>query len=114
MDFYQGEFMEDLDYPWSEGPRTHFREQYLQLLRRLGRYDQEAGAPDQAVLWWQRLLESDPLGEEAHLALIECYVATGRRAAAAQQYRTLVRTLRHELGVAPSEAARALMKRLLS
>lgn len=111
---YGGELFAELDYPWCEGLRAHFREQYLQLLRRLGQHEQEQGAPDRAALWWQRLIEADPLGEEAHLALVQCYVLTGRRAAAVQQYRTLVRTLQRELGVQPTPESQALVKRLLS
>lgn len=111
---YQGDFLDSLDYPWCEGLRTHFREVYLQVLRRLAKYEQDRGRPEQAALWWQRLVEADPLGEEAHMALVQCYVQTGRRSAAVQQYRTLVRMLQRELGVKPTPAAESLAKRLLS
>ncbi len=114
VQLYAGDFLDTLDHPWCEGLRTHFREMYLQLIRRLGRWEQERGAFDQAALWWQRLVEADPLGEEGHMALVQCYVETGRRSAAVQQYRTLVRTLQRELGVKPAPASEALAKRLLS
>lgn len=114
VQLYGGDLFGEADYPWCQGQRTHFREVYLQLLRRLGKYEEERGAPEQAVLWWQRLLEADPLGEEPHLALMACYARSGRRSAAVQQYRTLVRTLQRELGVPPSQSAQALAKRLLS
>lgn len=111
---YSGDYLGEADYPWCQGQRTHFREVYLQLLRQLGKHEQGCGAPDQALLWWQRLLEADPLSEEAHLALMECYVHAGRRSAAVQQYRTLVRTLQRELGIPPSPTAQATARRLLS
>ncbi len=50
----------------------------------------------------------DPLHEPAHRELIRLYAWNGDRAAALEQYRTCVRTLSRELGVAPLEETAAL------
>lgn len=44
---------------------------------------------------------------------MECYAALGNRSAAVQQYRTLVRLLDEELGLAPSSQAEELYRRLI-
>ena len=56
----------------------------------------------------RRWLELDPLHEPAHRELIRLYAWNGDRAAALEQYRTCVRTLSRELGVAPLEETAAL------
>ena len=56
---------------------------------------------DDAIGFAQRRLALDPLHEPAHQALIQLFDWTGQRTAALRQYRTCVRTLDRELGVAP-------------
>ena len=60
----------------------------------------------------QRWLALDPLHEPAHRELIRLYAWSGDRAAALEQYRTCVRTLSQELGVAPVEETTALYEQL--
>ena len=60
----------------------------------------------------QRWLALDPLHEPAHRELIRLYAWSGERAAALEQYRTCVRTLSRELGVAPVQETTALYEQL--
>jgi len=55
-------------------------------------------------------LELDPHHEPAHRDLIRLYAWAGDRAAALAQYRDCVRTLSHELGVAPVEETAGLFE----
>ncbi|MBW1881065.1 MAG: hypothetical protein JRJ84_22155, partial [Deltaproteobacteria bacterium] len=56
--FYAGPLLpDDIDEPWTAGPRTRLAERYRALLRSTGR--------------WQALLQADPTDEEAFRALAD-------------------------------------------
>jgi DNA-binding SARP family transcriptional activator len=55
----------------------------------------------------------EPLRESAHRRVIEVHLAEGNAAEALTQYETFRRLLRTELGLAPSDAMRALVRPLL-
>jgi DNA-binding SARP family transcriptional activator len=54
---------------------------------------------------------AEPLRESAHRALIRVHLAEGNRFDAVRQYRILATLLRRELGVLPSSATAALLRR---
>ncbi|HYF93496.1 MAG TPA: BTAD domain-containing putative transcriptional regulator [Symbiobacteriaceae bacterium] len=110
---YRGDLLEGLDYPWCEGPRARARSLYLDTLRRRSEHLRQAGRWGEATHVLQLLVQVDPLAEDGHQMLMECYAGLGNRSAALQQYRTLVRLLDDELGLAPSVRAQELYKRLL-
>src|ERR671932_409983 len=68
--------------------------------------DADACAP--CASWLRRLLELDPLDEDAHRALMRVLAGSGARTAALQQYARCCRVLREELGVEPDEETVAL------
>ena len=61
-----------------------------------------------------RLLAMDLLQEAVHRALMQLFVAHGRRAAALRQYQTCVELLQRELGVEPEAATRRLYQDILT
>ena len=63
---------------------------------------------DDAIRYAQQRVALDPLHEPAHQSLIQLYAWTGQRPAALRQYRSCVRTLDRELGVAPLPETTAL------
>jgi DNA-binding SARP family transcriptional activator len=98
---YAGELLPDDRYEsWAGERREHLRQRQLDLLRLDGR--------------WDAVLELDPSDEQAHLAIMRRHAADGDRHAALRQYERLDRTLRRELGVAPSAAAMGLREHLLA
>ncbi len=66
------------------------------------------GRIDDALRHGECWLELDPLHERAHRALMRLHAARGDRAAAVRQYRSCVRIVDDELGVAPLEETTAL------
>lgn len=112
-DLYRGDLLEGLDYPWVEAPRARARATCMEMLRSLAGHLRSAGRPGEAVDWLQRLITLDPLAEEGHVGLMECYAAIGNRNAALQQYRTLARVLDEELGLQPGRQAQELYRKLL-
>ena len=110
---YRGNLLEDLSYDWCEAPREKARQVYTGVLRRLAAYLGRGSRVEEALDALQLLIQADPLSEDAHVELMECYVALGNRSAAIQQYRTLVRLLDEELGLSPGPKAQAAYARIL-
>lgn len=64
---------------------------------------------ERAIVLLDRLLELDPLHEEALHDLVVLLLRTGRRREARRRYRALADRLRSDLGIEPAEATRRLV-----
>jgi DNA-binding SARP family transcriptional activator len=96
---YEGELLpQDRYEPWVQETRDRLHLLYLEVLRLSGR--------------WQALTAVEPTDEEAHLRVITELARRGERRAALRQFERLERSLRQELGVAPSPAAARLRAQL--
>ncbi len=63
---------------------------------------------DAAIQTGRRLVDLDPLRDDAHRSLMRIYQRAGRRADALKQYYRCVETLRRELNVEPAAATTRL------
>jgi DNA-binding SARP family transcriptional activator/predicted ATPase len=97
---------------WQTGEARTLEREFASALRRLVELLVARGDFDYALPHAQRWLQLDPLHEPAHRELIRLYAWSGERAAALEQYRTCVRTLSQELGVAPVEETATLYEQL--
>ncbi len=98
---YTGELLPGDRYEvWAEERREQLRLRHLDLLRLDGQ--------------WDAVVELDAGDELAHLELMRRHAANGDRHGALRQFERMDRTLRRELGVAPSRDALALRDRLLA
>lgn len=86
---------------WLVAERERVTALYLRLLERIVALHRAEGAWQSMRDAARRALSIDPLRESLHLAAIEADLRLGDRAGAAQQYATLIDTLRRELDVAP-------------
>ncbi len=86
--------------------RTDLEEERAWVAARLGDHQR-------AVVLLQRLVDTDPLREQAWCRLIEALQHSGRDAEALRAYEQLRCVLRDELGVSPGDRAQALHARLL-
>ena len=109
---YQGELLPGHYDDWVLTERRHLAEAHLDALHRLAALYEQAGELDLAITYIRRMLDADPLQEEAHCDLMRLLAASGRSAAALRQFQELERLLDRELGAAPSVAARALADRI--
>jgi len=91
---------EDRDQAWSEDRRRALRDTYLAVLRGAG--------------MWSRILELDPVDEEAHRELMRAHLEAGNRQAAMRQFERLREILREELGVGPDPLSVALYEKVLA
>ena len=99
---------------WLFYEQERLREMAVQTLRRLIDHHLTAGAYRLGIRYARRLLEIDPLSEEAHRKLMRLYVLSGRRARAVTQYEEYRALLRSELGIEPLEETTALYRAILA
>lgn len=109
VSLYQGDFLAGLALPdspefeiWLLGERTRLRQLYENALAKLITELVAQEAYETAVSWAQKLVQSNPLLEEAHIRLIWLYGRTGQRPAALAQYEQCREILWRELAVEPS------------
>jgi DNA-binding SARP family transcriptional activator len=95
---------------WQYFETDALRRELAAGLDRLIDFHAGLGELDAAVILARRRLALNPLDEPAHRRLIELFARKGERAAAVRQYRTCVRVLRAELGVAPVEETTSLYR----
>ena len=84
------------------------------VLTRLIEVQLNADEAETAVATATRLVAGDTLNEAAHRLLMRAHVTAGRRHAALRQYRDCAEHLRHELGVEPEAATKALYQEIRS
>jgi DNA-binding SARP family transcriptional activator len=105
---------EDRYAPWSFAWRRRLIAVHSQVLGALIEGHEAAGRYDDVILTAQRLLEVEPLNEDAHRWLMLAFARTGRAGLALRQFLACRRALVVELGVEPSEATSRLQTRILA
>jgi LuxR family maltose regulon positive regulatory protein len=114
LDLYRGGFLvEDSDEAWAISARERLRSLFIRHVGSLARDLQAAGRFDEAVGYYLRAIDADPLAEEFYQGLMRCYQDTERCAEGLAIYRRLRQTLSVTLGIAPSPASEALHQALL-
>ena len=108
VELHAGAFLEGFalrDSPafddWQLGQAGVLDRELASASRRLVEHLVAVGDLDRAIPLTRRWLELDPLHEPAHRELMRLHAWSGDRAAALEQYRSCVRVMSDELGVAP-------------
>lgn len=105
---YIGEFLqgfalrEDEFESWLACERRRLENLALSVMGRLLMHYRRASRHDAAIQVAGRALEIDPLQEDLHRTLIQCYVAVGRNGQARRQYQKCAELLERELDIVPS------------
>jgi DNA-binding SARP family transcriptional activator len=105
---YRGDLVPDAREPWLVERRASLRRRFVETATPLARAAAAAGDSATAVPLLRRIIEVDPLGEEAHRELMRLLAGTGRRAEALRAYDVCEGALRAAGRGAPSEETRAL------
>jgi predicted ATPase/DNA-binding SARP family transcriptional activator len=105
---YGGDLLPGDYEEWALQERDRLRHRYLNALTEIvalstTREDLPAG-----IDYARRLVQEDPLEEEAHLALMRLYLRAGRASDAAQQYAELTAAMEQAFDSPPGEEAQAL------
>jgi DNA-binding SARP family transcriptional activator len=92
--------------------RERLRARYLNLLARLAQQALVDKNYDLCLAYAGQLLGFDPGREDAHRAMMRCYVRLGQRAQALRHFRTAQSILRLEYGMGPEPATLALFRQI--
>ena len=105
----RGPFLDGFSLPdcpafdeWLFFQRERLHQQVTAALEQLADFHERAGNAAEAESYVRRLLELDPLREQAHRQLMRLLAGAGQRSAALAQYETCRRLLATELGLAPA------------
>ena len=88
--------------------RERLRAKFVHAPGELGRQLEAHQRYEEAIGWYLRGLEADPIIETFYQGLMRCYVALDRRTEAIAAYRRLKQTLSVTLGLAPSTTTERL------
>lgn len=115
---YSGPFLADLrvDAPefdhWADRQRADLARKFRRAVLQLATGSKESGDCESAVVLCRRLVDADPLDDEAQHLLIECLNLRGDRVAALRQFDAYRESLAHELDVEPLDHTRELVARI--
>jgi TolB-like protein/DNA-binding SARP family transcriptional activator len=99
---------------WLDGERTRLAREYVEALKQLATAAERAGAWDEAVGWWARAVEHDPLNSHLVLQQVRVLAAIGDRANAIKAAEGNARRLRDEFDLEPDHEILAQIERIRS
>jgi len=112
LSYYAGPLLPGYYEDWVLLLREQLHQRYLLALEECIEVEMQAGAYAQALVWAQRLVQAEPLDENAQRQLIQLYGLLGQREQALQQYEALCRLLAEEVNTVPSLATQKLVAQL--
>jgi DNA-binding SARP family transcriptional activator len=98
---YRGDLLDGCYDDWCLAERERLQLLLMRVLKRLQCHYRHCQAFEAAISYGHRLLTLDPLQEDVHRELMRCYVETGQRPLALEQFQHCQDTLRQELDIEP-------------
>lgn len=100
---YRGAFLtDDVGEWWTVPARERLRGKFVHALSSFGRELEAQGRPGQAIDWYLKGVDADPIVEAFYQGLMRCYEQLQRRTEAIAAYRRLKQVLSVTLGLPPS------------
>jgi LuxR family maltose regulon positive regulatory protein len=109
---YRGEYLAGVYDDWAEQRRTVYAEQFARVLNALAKIAAGEKKWSNALKYAHEILQIDPFREDAHRLLMRVFAAQGKRSAVVEQFESLQKLLKDELGVAPAPETRRLFREL--
>ncbi len=109
---YRGDLLPACYDEWLLPERERLREKFIDCLAQLIVLSEAAREFQTAIGYARRLLQADPLSEDAYRKLMSLYAEIGDRANVVRVYQTCVAVLQRELDTEPSATTRELFERL--
>ena len=112
---YRGDFLDDfvVDRDWCRFKREALLQKHLAALRHLGEYCAANKDYNEAIRFYERLVEKDSHQESAYRETMRCQALLGERTAALKNYHRLAEFLERELGVSPAPETTSLYEQIL-
>lgn len=101
VELYRGPYLEGCYDDWAVRLRDRIERQVTELLSRSARWALEQGSQQEALEYTHRLLDIDPLHQEAHLVAMRAYNALARPQDALRQFQQCEQALKRELELEP-------------
>jgi hypothetical protein len=111
---YGGPLLPGVYEEWVTAEQERLGASYAQALRDLAGLLEQTQQSASAIPFLTRLLDHDPLAEDAVRAMMRIHAANGGFTDAVQQYRAFEAALAREVGTAPHASTRALAKEILA
>jgi LuxR family maltose regulon positive regulatory protein len=111
---YRGEFMQGSYDDWVEEQRSYYREQHLRMLEALAAVAQKTEDWARSLHLAQEILRGDPYREDVHCMIMRAHAGQGNRHAVKEQYETLRKLLKKELGVEPAAETQKIYRELVA
>jgi LuxR family maltose regulon positive regulatory protein len=111
---YRGDFMQGSYDDWVEEQRSYYREQHLRMLEALAAVAQKTQDWTRSLQLAQEILRNDPFREDVHCMMMRAHAGQGNRHAVKEQYETLSKLLRKELGVEPAPETQKVYRELIA
>lgn len=99
---YRGDYLEHSGWEWALARREEYNREYLQMLQLIVARYFKLKNYRAALGYLEKILQVNPLLEEAHQMVMNAYAALGDRQAIIRQYELLRRILMDELGLEPA------------
>jgi predicted ATPase/DNA-binding SARP family transcriptional activator len=112
VSLYRGDLLPACYDEWLLPERERLREKLMDCLAQLIVFAEAARDYHAAIGYARRLVQADPLGEEAYRKLMSLYAQIGDRANVVRVYQTCATVLKRELDTEPSATTRELFERL--
>ncbi len=113
IDIYRGDFLEGFYDDWIINERHRLEAVLCEALTRLMIGYETRGGHEAALTTALRLLECDPLREDAHRLAMRVYCRLGQRNAALEQYQYCCQIVQQELDTAPMAETTELYRAIL-
>jgi ATP/maltotriose-dependent transcriptional regulator MalT/DNA-binding SARP family transcriptional activator len=111
---YRGDFMQGCYDDWVEEQRSYYREQHLRMLEALAAVAQKTQDWTRSLHLAQEILRNDPFREDVHCMMMRAHAGQGNRHAVKEQYATLSKLLKKELGVEPAPETQKVYRELIA
>jgi DNA-binding SARP family transcriptional activator len=115
LELYRGEYLPDCIYDdWTSSERERLTSLFLLSATRLSALLLAKGQTIELVNWCHRVIDIDPLWEEAYRLQMMAHLSTGNRPLVIQIYKLYQEILERDLGVPPMEETTRLYDLALS
>lgn len=112
VQLYAGDYFEDSYNDWCVPIRAALLSKYLDALHAVAFYHASRSQLAEALGYYRRILDKDPLREEIYRQVMQIQLAMGDRSGAIKTFEQCERILREELNLTPSEETRILDQRI--
>jgi LuxR family transcriptional regulator, maltose regulon positive regulatory protein len=110
IDLFGGDFLADIDMPWTDTRRAELREKYLFLLEQFAEFEYENRHLREARRLFEKAIEIDPYQDHLHLKLMKCLVDLKMASSAKKHFENYRKTLTLDLGNEPMPELQAFAK----